>query len=230
MRALSATELLRVWERGLNQLPLQRALTLLAAAASPESSSDSLANLSIGQRDAQLLTLREITFGQKFVGLADCPACNEKIELSFDAANIRAQNETETSGELVLRTEGRDVRFRLPTSADLLLVQSREQLLKRCVLSEGNHLEENVAHAIVEEMLSADPMADIQLALSCSSCGHQWQASFDIVAFFWREINVAARSLMRDIHALASAYGWTECEILALSPTRRRAYLEMVNG
>jgi hypothetical protein len=33
-----------------------------------------------------------------------------------------------------------------------------------------------------------------------------------------------------DVHALASAYGWSEREILALSDTRRRLYLEMVSA
>jgi hypothetical protein len=66
--------------------------------------------------------------------------------------------------------------------------------------------------------------------LNCSSCGHKWEAPFDIVAFFWTEINAAAHGLLREVHALASAYGWTESEILALSPARRRCYLEMVNG
>ena len=71
-------------------------------------------------------------------------------------------------------------------------------------------------------MSGADPMADIHLALNCPSCEHKWEAPFDIVAFLWREISAAARRLLREVHTLASAYGWTETEILALSPARRR--------
>jgi hypothetical protein len=36
-----------------------------------------------------------------------------------------------------------------------------------------------------------------------------------------------ARRLLYDVHALASAYGWSEDEVLAVSPARRRCYLEM---
>jgi hypothetical protein len=79
-------------------------------------------------------------------------------------------------------------------------------------------------------MSNADPMADIHLALNCPSCEHKWMAPFDIVAFLWREISAAARRLLREVHTLASAYGWTESEILALSPVRRRAYLEMIGA
>jgi hypothetical protein len=33
-----------------------------------------------------------------------------------------------------------------------------------------------------------------------------------------------------EVHALASHYGWTEPDVLALPPARRRAYLEMVGA
>ena len=65
MRALSAAELLSVWERGTGQPPHERALSLLAAAC-PESSRDELAILSIGERDKRLLTLRAWTFGHGY--------------------------------------------------------------------------------------------------------------------------------------------------------------------
>jgi hypothetical protein len=227
MRALSNTELLRVWEQAFSQSSLQRALTLLAAARS-DASRESLAGLSIGQRDAELFALREATFGEKFICVADCPQCDEKTELNFDAAEICPANQNKFCDELEMQIENRNVRFRLPTTADLLAAQSREQLFARCVLNGENHFSENVIQAVAEKISNADPLADIQLALNCSSCGHRWHAPFDIADFFWREINAAARNLLRNIHALASAYGWAESEILALSSVRRNFYLELV--
>jgi hypothetical protein len=229
MHALSATELLSVWEFGSSQVPLQRALSMLAA-ASPEASSDSLARLTIGHRDARLLALREMTFGSELTGVTNCPECGEKIELSFNSSDIRPLTETEPPTELAVKSNGFEVRFRLPTSADLLAVNSAEQLLERCLLSGANRLTEDLVPPVSEKMSSADPMADIHLALNCPSCEHKWQAPFDIVAFLWREISAAARRLLREVHTLASAYGWTETEILALSPVRRRIYLEMASG
>jgi hypothetical protein len=35
---------------------------------------------------------------------------------------------------------------------------------------------------------------------------------------------------MLDVHTLASAYGWSESEILSLNPARREFYLEMVRA
>src|SRR5712691_5286124 len=79
MHALSTAELLTVWERGLAQSPTQRALALLTAAC-PNATVDTLAHLSIGQRDAQLLTLREWTFGSQVTGVTVCPDCGERVE------------------------------------------------------------------------------------------------------------------------------------------------------
>jgi uncharacterized protein (UPF0212 family) len=226
MHALSASELLSVWELGSSQIPLRRALAMIAAAC-PEVSSDSLASLTIGQRDARLLALREAMFGAELTGITDCPQCGEKIELSFNCSDIRQQGESESAAELAVQSNGCEVRFRLPTSADLLAVNSSEQLLERCLLDRGNHLTKDVLPAVAEKMSSADPLADIHLALNCPSCAHKWEAAFDIVAFLWREISAAARRLLLEVHTLASAYGWTEPEILSLSPARRRVYLEM---
>src|SRR5262245_48273784 len=229
MRALPATELLSVWESGRSQVPLQRALIMLAAAC-PEDSADSLARFTIGLRDARLLARREMTFGSELTGVTDCPACREKIELSVNSPDICPATEPELPNELVVQANGREVRFRLPTSADLLAVSTPEKLLQRCLLNGGEHLSENLLATVGEEMSSADPIADIPLALNCPICEHKWEAPFDIVAFLWHEISAAARRLLREVHTLASAYGWTESEILALSPTRRRAYLELIGA
>jgi hypothetical protein len=67
------------------------------------------------------------------------------------------------------------------------------------------------------------------LDFACPSCGHEWQSLFDIAAFFWAEIAAQARRLLREVHQLASAYGWREADILAMSARRRRAYLEMTS-
>ncbi len=38
----------------------------------------------------------------------------------------------------------------------------------------------------------------------------------------------AAEQSLVEVDALARAYGWTEAEIMQLSPTRRAAYLQLV--
>jgi uncharacterized protein (UPF0212 family) len=240
MRALSASELLSLWERGLAQSPIERALTLLAA-ANPEAAPDDMARLSIGQRDAQLLTLREWMFGSQLVSLASCPGCGEQLELAFDVSDIRA-SQAHQGQALSASVAGYEVDVRLPNSLDLAAIaghsspEARRLLFDRCVVRvqrDGadaplDQLPEDVKTAISEQMALADPQADVELALACPACGHQWQAIFDIAAFFWSEINAWAIRLLREVHALASVYGWREADIVALSPMRRQLYLDMI--
>ena len=80
----------------------------------------------------------------------------------------------------------------------------------------------------VERQLEAlDPAADLELAMACGACGHAWQTSLDVGAFVWEEIAGRAAAVLGDVHRLALAYGWSERAILALSPQRRAAYLEL---
>src|SRR5207247_8997277 len=172
-----------------------------------------LAGLTIGERDARLLALREMTFGSELTGLTNCPECDEEIELSFSCSEIRPPAETAPPSELAVESNGREVRFRLPTSADLLTCRTPQELLERCLLNGSDQFTKDFVAVAGDKMSSADPMADIHLTLNCPICRHKWEAPFDIVAFFWREISAAARRLLREVHTLASAYGWTESEI-----------------
>lgn len=244
MQPLSAIDLLAVWERGQAQTSTERALTLLAAAA-PATSLGDLATLPIGQRDAHLLTLREWAFGSHLRCVAQCPACDERLELALDVADIRIGPEQTAATMLTLNVDDYDMLFRLPNSRDLAAIAThiepdaaRRALLERCVerAMRGNTevacsaLPEHVTRALVQRMAEADPQAEIQLALVCPACAHQWQMTFDIVAFFWDEINAWANRMLREVHTLASAYGWRETDILLMSAWRRQRYLELVSG
>jgi len=243
MRALSAAELLSVWERGTGQPPHERALSLLLMAC-PESSLDELSVLSIGERDSRLLTLREWTFGQEMSALMTCPACGHRLELSFGLAELRIAGEIKPSEAYALHLQDYDVRFRLPNSLDLAALASVKSvadgekfLLKRCLLSARyrdtevsvEELPVEILDAIEVEMDDADPQADVQLRPECVQCGHRWQTAFDIESFFWDEIRAWAERTLREVHTLARAYGWREADILNMSPQRRWFYLEMLS-
>jgi len=220
-----------------------RALCLLAAAW-PESSPDELEQLSIGRRDDALLKLREQTFGPRLVSLAACPECGKWAELEFDVSQIRAELHPLPSAALAICTAGWNVQFRLPNSLDVAAIADRASveeaqaaLLERCLLAAtpssdalANALPPEVASAIAERMSQAEPQADVQLACSCPQCGQYWQAPFDIVTFFWTELHAWSKRTLREVHLLASAYGWGEAEILALGPARRQSYLELVSA
>ena len=243
--ALNAAALLDAWEAGEQQSSLQRGLILLAAAW-PEVSREEWARTSIGRRDERLLALREELFGEKLEAVANCPQCSERLDLAFTTNDIRVLLPAlpPTGEPLRVSSDGYEVQFRLPNTADLIEVagpaagEKRETLLGRCVLSASNQglacetaeLPAPIVKAVLDEMAHADPQADVQVALSCPACQHRWSIAFDILAYLWSEIKDWAHHLLHEIHALASVYGWSEREILSLSARRRRLYLEMLSG
>jgi hypothetical protein len=237
--AIGAEELLRAWERGDGHPSFQRMLAMLEMSPVPREP----AALTVGARDAALLELRQRLFGDRFLSVTHCAACQEAIELTFDADDVIARGGSAGAEEQALTLDDCDVTFRLPTVADLAaaertgdLALGREVLLRRCVsraAREGEAIDAaalpaEVVTAIGERMAQADPQADVRLDLTCPSCGHQWREPFDVASFLWMEIQSSAQHLLADVHAIASAYGWSEQAILALSPARRNAYLEMV--
>ena len=249
MQPLSASGLLEIWERGADRSPVEQALLLLSAAY-PAAPASALAGLSVGRRDAALFELRRQTFGTRLTGLAACPECGERLELAFDAGELQGGTVVlpEPGGEdpaagAVFRQAAYEIRYRLPTSADLLRLGppdnpdlSSRRLLESCVLKARRgkrtvppgELPEDVLAGLAEAMGRSEPLADLTLAATCPACGHQWRVLFDIVSFFWSEINAWAARLIREVHVLASAYGWREADILALSAWRRQRYLELI--
>src|SRR5436190_8739222 len=118
--------LLSAWEEGAWQPPLQRALTLLAVLR-PERSAADWARSSIGERDASLLAVREELFGSRLDATAACPHCGEALELTFDTTDLRraaagSPAAQDGGAECVIDSEGYEVRYRVPTTADLLEV------------------------------------------------------------------------------------------------------------
>lgn len=245
MRALTAAQLLAVWEQGADQPLVRRALLLLAAACEDESAA-ALAGLSIGARDMRLLALREWTFGASLTSVTDCPACKERLELTFQTRDLQTIPDAlpaEAEKALTYTQDGYRVVYRLPNSQDLIwaaespsVAAGRQALIERC-LAEVDYqgqpvpvsaLPDTVLKGVIGAMRNADPQADIRIDLHCPACGHDWQAPFDILAYFWNEIEAWAYRTLQEIHRLALAYGWSETEILALSARRRQMYLAMI--
>ena len=139
-----------------------------------------------------------------------------------------------TAGEL-------SVRFRVPTSRDFLDLETsndpddvRRRLIERCVLEAHRGTEriqpleliEEETVALGEQIAQADPHGELTLHAECPSCGHRWESLLDIASFLWQEIDIHVRRLLSEVHTLASAYSWSERDILSMSALRRQMYLE----
>lgn len=247
MHLPSASQLISVWESGLRLTPIEQGLRLLASLF-PDATDEELARITIGQRDAWLLTLRGQLFGEEIASVVACPQCAETLELNFTVSEVRASAGVlpPQLREVAVHAEGYTVRCRPPTSADLLAVASiagaetaQRALLDRCItaidtddatetVTHPSRLPDSVTAALVEQLAQADPQADVRLALVCPVCSHPWLAQFDILSFLWSELSDWVQRTLREVHLLATSYGWREADILALSAWRRQWYLQWI--
>jgi hypothetical protein len=234
--ALTEAELLTVWEACAGLSGVRRALALATAGGADPAT---VADLSVGRRAEFELALRKDCFGTVFPSAVTCPECAEELELELALDDVRAQAPED---DRRITAGGIEVEFRLVTSRDLIeirpdLPDARRLLLKRCVVAASeqgsevpaDRLPGPVLDTLAEALSTCDPQADVLLDLDCATCGHEWRSPFDITAYLWGEMEAYARRLMQDVHVLAGAYGWSEREVLAVSPVRRRVYLEMVS-
>ncbi len=243
MRTPTPMELLEVWERGDGASAAARGVLLLATA--DDGTGDSALARTVGQCDAELLRLRAALFGPVLEATARCPACG-----AIAAAAVRCDDLLMPSPDATPAATfdydapalGIRAALRLPTSADLLALEgsgdlgaARATLLARCVRGAQHDgascavgdLPAAAQAEIAQAIAAHDPQADVQLGFHCPGCGTAWQPVFDIAAYLWQELHAWALRLLRDVDVLAQCYHWREADILALSPRRRQAYLEL---
>ena len=244
MKPLSAADVVRIWEMGLAQGPIDRALTILSPAF-PELTREEMARLSLGQLNAHLFDVRERLLGSEMNCYAECPQCKEGLEFIIAVSAIRGGAVEPKEQEQELSIEGYELRFRLLNTLDLKAVAGvpdkeamRRMLAARCVLEarregeeiSGEQLPETVITGLAARLSEYDAKAEVLLDLECPSCKNRWQTALDIAGFFWNELSAQVRRLLGEVHTIACAYGWQEAEILAMSARRRHYYLELISA
>lgn len=249
MRPLTSAELIQLWEQGHEMTPVQRAIALTEA-ASDEETGPPAADLALGERDHRLMLLRRQLFGTQINGVASCEKCGAVLDVGLDLDLLTAGHAAATT-PVTVRWDGTQLCCRVLTTADLIAAAEApgadsgadfgRALLARALLTEcvtgadGGQdpvtgLPDRAVAEVMSALAAADPLADVRLAVTCGECGHQWDTAFDIASFLWTEICAAAERMLGEVHVLASAYGWSEAEVLAVGPRRRQFYLEAVGG
>jgi len=237
--------LLQAWEQLYGAAADARAVGLLQAVW-PQADPGAWRSASLGTRDAALFRLHAALFGPQLQTLAQCPACGETLESQFDCAQFcgEAPPLPVAATALRLREQDWEIEFRLPSSDDVIALRDAPAdpavavaaLLHRCVLrvrqggrdASAGELPSTLVAQLETRMAEQDPLADLRLALTCPACATAWAAAFDIGGYLWEAFDDWAQDLLSEVHQLARAYGWREADILALSPVRRRFYLDLV--
>lgn len=212
---------------------MRRALTLLVAFHDGPVGA-SAASFDIGTRDVLLARRLQALVGNQVPACVDCPRCGELLDISVDLRAVAELPVVEEKSWMSISVEDEPVRFRLPTSEDLLTVvgldrpQARAVLMRECLgLGPDELPAPDVAAAVDTAMEVVAPAGAVDLLVICPQCGMQGAVPLDVPSLLWSEVETEAAGLLRDVHDLAVRFGWTEPDVLALSPRRRAAYLAM---
>jgi hypothetical protein len=196
---------------------------------------DTVRRLTAGDREFLLLHLRRLTFGDKLEPVIRCPrgGCGEKMDVPLTVSQLLVPDAAADVPEFV---EHDGVRFRLPCGADLEAVAPRagrdpagaaHELFLRC-LSDGAAPTAAQMRRVGARMAELDPQAEIRLSLTCPACRHAFSSLLDAGAYLYEETIQRARNLYHEVHLLAFHYHWSESEILALTPAKRRRYIDLL--
>ncbi len=225
-----ALDLLSVLDAGETLSRPERALLL--AAQAPGVPGPPAEDEPVGATTARLLALHATLAGPALEGTVACSACGATVEFSAVGDDLLAGGVSPGSAGAPDPVEG--VRWRPVSYADLVAAARAEDetagvgvVLKRCV--EGP-VSPEVRARLVERMAEADPLAEIELDLTCAECGEAVRALLDVLDFTWAQVVAQAQALLADVDTLARAYSWSESEILALPRARRRRFVDLVTG
>ncbi len=235
MHALAGELLLQAWEEGASVPEPSRPLALLGLAM-PDRDPLELADIPVAECNRLLLRLRELSFGAELNVTAACSSCSSQLELLVPVAELAVLSEDERAG-LAWTDGGRRFELRPATTADLLaslelaeVGAAQELLLSRCLTVDPPQDADRLSETpmVLEQFERLHAAAELRCSVVCPECTSEEVVDLDIGRFLWTEVRRAASRLLREIHALAAGYGWSEQAILAMSEHRRTAYLEMV--
>jgi hypothetical protein len=212
--------ILDLWERALGLSGFDREDALLA---------DNAHERRLGERNMLLLRIRSELFGHSWSLISACPCCGEKSEFSVDVDTLTrelAETKASAGARAVLVDDVRAVSVLAESSA------VQRELFKRCIpgFEDRNTFEDGEVINLARQLEDANPAAVVSFTMACAGCGHYWPASIDVGDALWCEIERAAERSITEIGTLALNFGWSEAEIMALSATRRAAYLQVAEA
>jgi hypothetical protein len=245
LKPLLDRRLLEAWDRALAAGDAGRASALLSAAC-PGTTSAQWDAVGIPEVNLQLVRLRQISFGSSLTGYLPCSKCGAQLEFAIDVPQIIQRLETMAEDATADWIAGND-RFSMRAANNLDLVAVSTQtgpedarlfLLERCTQVNGCPASDETASAALrasekvalETFTRLHQAAEITCRVPCVDCSHSEETDLDIARFLWAEVRHHAGKLLREIHELASAYGWSEEAILNMPAHRRERYLEMIRS
>ncbi|WP_313915811.1 hypothetical protein [Tahibacter sp.] len=191
----------------------------------------------VGRRTQALLDVLAATERRDRLGLtAVCGAagCAQTFEFELPLQGLPCAD-TEDGTIAVQLGPQRHARLRLPCGDDLRRWHAAQPATRaeavramcESLLLEGE-LDDGDETAVGAAIAARDPLVDFTVACACPVCETPAEVAIDLEGLALRRLGRVQRELLREIHVLASNYGWREAEVLALPAARRAQYLALI--
>lgn len=195
----------------------------------------------VSGRTAALLRLIALTEQRGALSLnARCvaAACGETFEFELPLQALQDCQPAEDAGPILVRLDAqRSVTIRRPTGADLQRWRERPpasptaamRLMLDTLLLEGQASPDDEP-ALSASLVAADPLVAFTVSCRCPACGAAQDVAVDLEGLALGRLRARQQALLQEVHCLASRYGWTEAEVLAVPPARRARYLALMEA
>lgn len=189
-----------------------------------------LQRLGVSEADRLLAALYDELYGDDAECRMRCTGCGDGYEFVLTlseliAAQDAARPESPGPDGAWNLPDGR--RLRGPLLADLTAAGGPEGLAARLIV-EGDPYRD--PEAVAEFLERAAPVLSLDLDASCPHCGAAEVVRFDLARYLAARIAGERPFLVRETHLIASRYGWSHREIMALTRADRRAYAGLIEA
>jgi hypothetical protein len=188
--------------------------------------------LTVAEYDRLLAAVFEALYGDQVEARTQCAACAEPLEISLSLTALAAAPpdvDIELAGPdesgIFALPDGR--RIRVPTVGDVeRAVRSGDvaALRRTCVVEGDADPDPELLDAALE---AAAPALTRDVAATCPHCAAAQPVRFDLANFLVASLARERPFLLREMHLLARAYGWSLAEILSLNRDDRRALVRL---
>jgi hypothetical protein len=199
-------------------------------------------NLALGARISRLLRIVELTTQEMALTItANCPqaACQRALELALPFARLAVYAGVAPANIVQFpRPDAPPLALRLPTGRDQAAWQSQsyatqEEALAAIVgslITGSSSAAEDIARLapLAAAMEEADPLVAFSVNARCPHCAHDDDLPLDLEGICVQKLKMHQRAILRDVHDLATRYGWSEAEVLSVPASRRAQYRQLI--
>jgi hypothetical protein len=231
--------LLAAWEEG-GTVPSSAVGAVLLRHAGVVDDLDTYLDLPLPTTSALVARVYSSRFGDTVEGVLTCGSCAEPLEVSLPLDAFGDIPDRPDTATVPLPQAGGALVVRCPTTRDLLAVAAvpdpAPALLARCLTDadgtaiDPGSLDPDTIEAVDAAAEDLAGRAAVLVRSTCPNCGSEVSADVDLPRLLWQRVSDEVPAVLAEVAELASAFGWSETDILAMSAPRRAAYLGLARS